>query len=267
MNDFHTLSEGKLVSKPFNAVIRLQDVLSKLAEQPNSSIGVALTQTLGYTDNNNGTKHVVYSELVQLSEQAVREAQSLKNAPESLYVKPLEAVESTLQQLSALHSVKQLIEQIGSTNMTHLQHCAYATGNFATENKIGQGEIDILLKDVHELLLEIATAELPARLREFIIEQLQEIERALVYYQISGVKGLKKAIERIIGATVNNQELIKHESKSDSEESQKQTESFFARLGTIANKIAILVTLAQGGQEYLLPAIPLLIDTMSSLIK
>ena len=53
---------------------------------------------------------------------------------------------------------------------------------------------------VENLLSEVVDADIPHELKRFIINRLEQIRSAILFYKINGVEGLKDALEATIGA-------------------------------------------------------------------
>ncbi|MCU4979624.1 hypothetical protein OB987_18525 [Bacillus cereus] len=76
------------------------------------------------------------------------------------------------------------------------------------ESTINSEEINSLIKDVDTLLENIINSDLPEDVAALLIKNLNSIRESLISYKVSGIEGMKTALEQTIGSLFINNEII-----------------------------------------------------------
>ncbi|PGV57504.1 hypothetical protein COD94_25895 [Bacillus cereus] len=76
------------------------------------------------------------------------------------------------------------------------------------ESKIDSEEISDLIKGIDNLVENITCSPLPEDVKSLLFKNLDSIRSSLISYKISGVDGMKTALEQTIGSLFINNEVI-----------------------------------------------------------
>ncbi|MEM5623729.1 hypothetical protein AAHB56_30925 [Bacillus thuringiensis] len=76
------------------------------------------------------------------------------------------------------------------------------------ETTIDSEEINSLVNEVNELIDNITTANLPEEVKTILFTNLNNIRTSLISYKVSGIEGMKTALEQTIGSLFMNNEVI-----------------------------------------------------------
>ena len=143
------------------------------------------------------TGHIleVYLELLKLvrtSKEAIREIPTLNN---EVTMKHFDRLELAFSTNSFEHQWANFDQFLDPATMTALEIFADTLSNLAGEKLIDKGEIEKLLNEVETLLRSVREDDIPNELKIFLVEKLEEIRLALIYYRINGADGLSRALE------------------------------------------------------------------------
>jgi hypothetical protein len=133
-----------------------------------------------------------------------------------LYLAPLEEVEAFLQTSANLNDAWNNVRgrlRDGAT-LDKLAFCAETIEREKFELLIEKDELQRLLNSAEELLAEISNADVAVELKHLLIENLENLRRAIIEYRITGSKGIQKAIDLSIGSMMRHRdELVKSKAK------------------------------------------------------
>ncbi|MDG1570096.1 MULTISPECIES: hypothetical protein [Bacillus cereus group] len=76
------------------------------------------------------------------------------------------------------------------------------------ESKIDAEEITDLITEINNLVENITSSNLPGDVKSLLFKNLDLIRASLISYKISGVEGMKTALEQTIGSLFMNNEVI-----------------------------------------------------------
>jgi hypothetical protein len=113
-----------------------------------------------------------------------------------------------------------------------------------------------VLNEVREAIDGIVQADIEAEAKQLLIEILREAERAVLEYQISGVAGLRRAVERLIGM------YALHEQRFKKYESHNAVDRAFKALGRfviVADMVGYIMQLP-AGMDYIAKTVKMLTE-------
>ncbi|UBR28714.1 hypothetical protein LCG60_19035 [Bacillus sp. SD-4] len=76
------------------------------------------------------------------------------------------------------------------------------------ESKIDTQEISDLISEIDTLVENITASNLPEDIKSLLFKNLDSIRSSLISYKISGIEGMKTALEQTIGSLFMNNEII-----------------------------------------------------------
>lgn len=221
----------------YGPVIRLNNFLQALKKAPSDSIGLHLAELQGFEFSDTYAVNRAYAELSLLVRQAKNEILNHEGAVQTLHIDPIAHIEKTFALMTVKHSASDFISNITSENFLRIQYCVHLVQSAPGEKPIPTEELLDLLKTVNALINEVLNADLPAELKNFLLEQLNRIHHAITSYHINGIKGLKNAAEQTVGAIRLADESVKRAAEKN--ENWKHVNN----LWLVISKIGTLVSL------------------------
>jgi hypothetical protein len=93
-----------------------------------------------------------------------------------------------------------LLSQYNDTDLLSLEHCSWELHRRCAQQVVGEAELARLRAELDAVRDDILAADLPAGLRGFLLEHLDEMSRALWAYQLRGITAIEEAYDRAAGA-------------------------------------------------------------------
>jgi hypothetical protein len=133
------------------------------------------------------------------------------------------------------------ISGITEDTLTVLEFCAEELSGRHSEPVVDDDQLKELLEDVNALFDEIKTSTLPSDLKVLLLQELEEIRKAIQQYRIRGVERLREGLAAVTGSVMVNAELIKNGNQYEAVSKFKKV--FFAldSVITLASKAAPLI--------------------------
>lgn len=189
--------------KSNNPVGRLYEILracQKAAKNQNDRLDTIISQVFTIDVNDSTRLLEIYLEFLNLTKESEKEVHKLPETSHELHLRAIKVIERAFIAHS-LHSTWQSFSQsLNPATMTGLEHTADNL-SYLGEQTVPTEDLEKLQKEVSELLELVAKTEMNERLKAFLIEHLERIHQAVLYYRIKGARGLKNALEQIMGAT------------------------------------------------------------------
>lgn len=139
--------------------------------------------------------------LVELADRALEQASELAEDPsQDLYVGIIEEIVKTLQQLDMRGNWNTHLPAFNQRTLALLETCERAVDRQITIEPPTKETLAQVLAAIQEAIDSVLQADMEAEARLILLEMLREVERALLTYEISGLAGLRRAVERTLGA-------------------------------------------------------------------
>ncbi len=122
----------------------------------------------------------------------------------------LSEIEKAIFHINLDGNMNNYMEHLNSETLTALYYIG-ENMNFVyslNESTINSEEINSLIKDVDTLLENIINSDLPEDVTALLIKNLNSIRESLISYKVSGIEGMKTALEQTIGSLFINNEII-----------------------------------------------------------
>jgi len=171
-----------------NPAGRLYQILSEVTKQRNENEPMqrVWARIFGLEESNAEGIFRAYVELLRLLKTAREAVEQLPDIDPNLYVKPFEQLERAFTVRSITTNLRSFKQHLTEGTMTALQFCAHALGKVSDETEVPQATLRKLREQVEALISEVLSAELQYEIRVFLVERLEEIRRAIIYYRING---------------------------------------------------------------------------------
>jgi hypothetical protein len=126
-----------------------------------------------------------------------------------------------------------IANKIDKSTLEKLEFCADALSRQQKEIVLDNEQLNELFDEVRTLLEKVLDANLDKDMKSFMLEKLQDIDRAIINYKFQGSKGLIQAIESTIGATVLDEKLLRTQKENPI------VNSFFTLIGRVASVLNV----------------------------
>jgi alkyl hydroperoxide reductase subunit AhpC len=188
--------------KSNNPVGRLHEILSafqKATANQNDRLDTIISRVFSVDLNDSSRLLEIYLELLNLTKECKTEIRKLPETSHELHLRAIKVIEHAFI-ANSLHSHwASFGKKLVAATMTGLDHTADNL-SYLGEQNVSTNDLEDLQREVSELLELITKTEMNEKLRVFLVEHLEKIQQAVLYYRIKGARGLKDALERIIGA-------------------------------------------------------------------
>jgi len=235
----------------------LLDEVKKMGVPANTKMREVWARVFGIEPNDAEELFLLYVEILRLLKNAREDMERLPNIEPSLYLQPFQQLERAFTVSSFEHPVEHFKRFLDDATMTGLKFGAYALSQASQETIVEQEVLDNLQSEIESLIQDILQSEeIIHELRSFLIDRLDDIRRAIMYYRLNGSRGLRKALETTIGASF----LLQFSQVPNADkDSQDRWENMKQRFGKVIAKIAeitLSVTVKSALEGTILPMLP-----------
>jgi hypothetical protein len=191
-----------------NFVARLRVVAGLLAKAgPNDPVPNALGLALA-AEIHTVEFHRRYVLLVDLAERARDQAATLSDPNAQLYVDAIRAMLSAVSSLDMRENWGRYSGPFGTRAMTLLELCERAVAHHLTVAEPPEDQVFALLTPIQEAISAVVASDFEPEAKQLLLEMLRDVEKALLAYHVSGLAGLRVALERTVGAVVLHQTML-----------------------------------------------------------
>lgn len=114
------------------------------------------------------------------------------------------SIVKSLEKLDMTESRNGYLPAFNPRALAQLEICERAVERRLTVKQPERKVLDELLRDIRENIQEVIDADIEEEVRQLLLEMLRAVERALLAYDVSGLPGLRAAVERTTGAAAQN---------------------------------------------------------------
>jgi len=241
--------------KSNNPVGRLYEILlacQKAAKNQNDRLDTIISQVFKIDANDSSRLFEIYLELLNLTKESEKEVRKLPETSHELHLRAITVIERAFITHSLHSTWASFSQSLNPATMTGLEH----TGDnlsYLGEQTVPTEDLEKLQTEVSELLDLVTKTEMNERLKTFLVEHLEKIQQAIRYYRIRGARGLKDALEKIMGAVF----IYATENPN-----QKTPDSVKSKLSTVIGLLVKIVAFANdlkgltGIDVFSLPRLP-----------
>lgn len=241
--------------KTNNPVGRLYEILvalQKKATNQNDRLEIIIRKAFQLEDTDQSQLLEIYLELLNLTKESEKEINRLPEASHELHLRAIRKIENAFITQSLHSNWASFGAYLDPATMTGLEHTADNL-SYLGEQTVAADDLENLQKEVNELLELVTNTEMNEKLKVFLSEHLEKIQQAVRYYRIKGARGLKDALERIMGA------VIIYATENPNQESPQNVKS---KLSTVMELLVRIVAFANdfkgltGIDVFSLPRLP-----------
>lgn len=173
------------------------------------------------------TRRVV--EVYGLTQEVERLVRLIPDLNHDLYLASFDRLEKAFFPLHLQNPWGQSKNALAPDVLTRLQFCAEELGKHYTEEAVDSEALDEIAELVATTFEAVEFSEIDPALRLALLETLEGIRHALATYRIHGAKGVKEALQSLLGSVVvNNEGLVGLKGQND---------DVLARLGKLIDSL------------------------------
>ena len=198
---------------------------------------------------------LIWADLIKLSSEAKKALTNIENIDHSIYLKPFTKLENVLSSINLNQKWENYSNNIDENTMYGLQFCSDTLGRSIGQTSIENEKINEIQKEIEELSEKIIKKNIPPKLKDLILNNLENIRRALIVYRINGIDGLEREFERTIGS------LVLHHSEINNIEAEEQDKNPVTDVFELMEKIHKVISIAKSTKELAAPIFALLMGS------
>lgn len=119
--------------------------------------------------------------------------------------------------------------QLNDDVMTRLQFCANELGARYSEESVSDTDLQQIAETIESLSAVLAQSDIAVDLKMVLMEQVERLRFAVSIYRIKGARGIKDALQALLGAVVANQQPLM--------ELEDKHSDILKRVGTLIDKL------------------------------
>ncbi|MDR1140045.1 MAG: hypothetical protein LBL62_00025 [Planctomycetaceae bacterium] len=190
-----------------NPVKRLYDIVVLLRKNRNETVTNAFAKILQI--ENLGEHYPVFFRRVSIVYsliEAAKIAVDKINSKDYDYSRSIKVISKALQSLNWQDIVANTtLGQINEADIKDLEMTAARVSELGIEKEISEEDIDSIIKQIDTFVKEVTEMQgLPENLKAFILERLDALRSAVVFYQYSGSASIETATDAMLGVIVRN---------------------------------------------------------------
>jgi hypothetical protein len=187
--------------------------------------GLETTDTIGILLN--------YQNLLKLYSETKECIEGNELLNDSRNLQYLAQIKNALAQFDLNGTIARFRNSLNSEVLTALHYISgYISFTYSLNKSdfINQDQLNELVDDVDSLIDNISNSSLPADVKILLIKNLNKMRESFLFYKVSGIEGVRTALEQSIGSMIINREEISTHNK---DENVKNVFSLFAKLNDI----------------------------------
>ncbi len=227
---------------PNNPAGRLLIVINGLRNQKNRRMHDAWGEALKVDPNEISKLIERVSFVSKLVDETEFRIKSLEDLNHELYLRWVPLVRKIFISLNLDTNLTSINQTLSPEALAGLEFCDDVLSQRCPEKMVDPEKLTELTNEVQQLMDDVLKSDLPDDLREFILDKLDLLLRALEMYQFTGIKPLSDALDGVIGSTLRSGKEWNVESINT-----VSVQNFWGLLG----KISIIINFAESGQKLL----------------
>ena len=173
-------------------------------------------KVLGVNPNDNSLLLPTFAKFLLLIQETRKSIEAVEELNKELYLKPIAKIETTFRYINFEENWQRLKRELDDVTMAQLEFCADRLNSYVSVRSIAPEELARLLEEVNKLIADVIETNIEADLKSFVVRGLEEIRRAIIEYRISGLEGLRRALELNLGAILFNRDRVQRNKQKKS---------------------------------------------------
>ena len=239
-----------------NPAERLLKILNTaILGKDNLSIKQVWANTFELDPNDTSSLLMSVAELINLVRLTKDAIQKIEGIDHKIHLQPFNKIEKALAITNLEASWQSFKVHLDDATMVALQFCSDTLSRQVQEIEIPKEKLDKLLQEVNALLAKVVDSELPGEVTDILIDNLENIRRAILTYRIRGATALKHALERGIGSLFFHQATLREEYESN------QGKVIFSDFFNVIDRLKNLVSFALQTKKLVGPVVKMLLGS------
>lgn len=219
-----------------NPAGRLHDILQEAAKRTDNNASAqriwAATFGLGADDKEGVLERLI--ELHALAREVRELVAATPGAPQELLLQYFPKLESSFLSHGLNVPWKNIRSSYDQATLDSLKFCAVTLSGAHSEEPIDEEELEKINSDLEILKESIISSSMPDALRVALCGELDKIRNALSMVRIRGAKGVKDALQSLVGAVIAHREELK--------EQQDENREILQRIADLMSNLDKIVT-------------------------
>ncbi len=187
--------------KQSNSVRRLLKILYAIKQSKGNKTGKDTFEEMFPVLSNKTSPVRVYAEIIALASKTAKDLSSLERDTTAL-VNNVEEVLEAFAGYSIDSSLQNLQQKIKSDSIRGLEVCAVFMDASRPEKILSKSDLEKLRSAVQKLMDEVANSDIDARLKQFMLDKLGNIEQAISMYEFHGIAPIENSLQETVGGVV-----------------------------------------------------------------
>lgn len=203
------------MGKQSNSARRLLLILSAIKESDKRKSGQEILSKL-FPDLARKTSSVrVYAEIIDLAANVKKDISS--NMETESYMRNAEEVLAAFAAYPVTALIGQLQAAIKDVSIRGLEMFADYLDKHRPEKILSESDLERLRSAVKGLMDEVVNSDIDARLKQFMLDKLDNIEQAIILYEFHGTSPIEDSLQEAVGGIVLKENFDKQDAsfKSD----------------------------------------------------
>lgn len=200
-----------------NPAGRLHDILHEAVNKKdeNQSAQRVWATVFGVDPNDHQTIMTKLIEVYGLVTEVRRLIESDPSLNHELLLRYFPKIETAIFSKGIATPWKPIRAELDAAVLDSLKYCADSLKDSFTEEPVNPEELESIDKTLLSLEEMIRVCTLPQDLRIALLEEIHKIRQSISMVQIKGVRGIKAAMQSLVGAVVAHQEDLKAQREED----------------------------------------------------
>jgi hypothetical protein len=213
-----------------NPAGRLYRILGEAKSQPqNQKVRQVWAKALDCDENDDAEISRRVVEVYSLSKEVKGLIELLPDLNHELYLKSYERIDKAIFPLNLNSSWQGQQQALSDDLLARLQFCAEELGRHYSEETLSDEDLAEVDSLISELFTTISQGDIEIPLRMALLEELEKIRRSLAIYRIKGGRGVKEALQSLLGAVVVNKDALS--------EAGEKNPAMLRKLGSLVEKL------------------------------
>ena len=174
--------------------------------QDDTKIRKVWSETLNCSESDDAEISLRVIEVYQLSHEVQRLIKLIPELNHDLYLESFSKIDSAIFPLNLQSRWGDKKKSLGEGLMTSLKFCAEELGKHYSEESISDDDLKEVTQMVTELFDVVSSSDIDPTLRMALLEEIERIRSAIAVYRIRGARGVKEALQSLLGAVIVNRE-------------------------------------------------------------
>lgn len=196
--------------QPNNPAGRLLAIIRKLQaarDHNNTSTDKAWAKIFRIDSDNTGLLLNHIGKCLQLGNQIIEKLNKL-NLNHNLFLKDIDQIVLSFRDMHLQEDINSTLSRIKAESIRGLEYCDHEFSKQAPEKVIPEADLKKIHQEICSLHEEVAKADIDSYLKNFILDKLDLLRKAIELYDVDGCVPIEKALYEIAGSVAFSQDKL-----------------------------------------------------------